>query len=119
MCRVRDVPVQPVYDIGEHSDLRIWRVAPLILRLLIFGFVERLVQRFVVRDTHPLVLFYLVGGLLLIPGLVFGTYLFVYRILVGPVAAVSALFATFVVLTGLNFLMFALWFDMDANRELR
>lgn len=116
---VRDVPVKPVYNVGEKSGIRIWRVIPTISLLLLRGFLNRLFEKFVVRDAHPLVLFYIVGTLSFIPGFLFGLYLVLYRIFAGPVAPTSALFAMFLIMFGLNFLMFALWFDMDANRHLR
>ncbi|HEX2906163.1 MAG TPA: glycosyltransferase family 2 protein [Phototrophicaceae bacterium] len=116
---VRDVPVKPVYNIGEKSGIRIWRVIPTISLLLLRGFIQRLFQKFIVRDSHPLVLFYFFGGLTFFPGLLFGLYLFFYRLLVGPVAPTTALFPMFLIMFGLNFLMFAMWFDMDYNRHLR
>ncbi len=116
---VRDVPVKPVYNVGEKSGIRIWRVIPTISLLLLRGFLTRLFEKFVVRDAHPLVLFYIVGTLSFIPGFLLGVYLVLYRIVAGPVAPTSALFAMFLIMFGLNFLMFALWFDMDANRHLR
>lgn len=118
--RVRDVPVKAVYDIGEESGIRIWRVIPRISWLLFRGFTSRLFNKYVVRDAHPLVLFYLMGMMTFLPGVFFGLYLVVIRIFVGhDVAPTSALFAMFLVLFGLNFLMFALWFDMDYNKHLR
>lgn len=117
--RVRDIPVKPVYNIGEKSGLRIWRVIPSISLLLLRGFFWRIFHKFVVRDAHPLVLFYLFGLLTFIPGLLLGVYFLLYRLFSGPVAPTSALFAMFLILFGLNFLMFALWFDMDSNRHLR
>ncbi|NWG17729.1 MAG: glycosyltransferase family 2 protein [Chloroflexi bacterium] len=116
---VRDVPVKPVYNIGERSGIRIWRVIPTISLLLLRGFIQRMFQKFVVRDSHPLVLFYLFGTLTFFPGMILGFYLFFYRLLVGPVAATSGLFAMFLIMFGLNFLMFAMWFDMDYSRNLR
>lgn len=116
---VRDVPVKPVYNVGEKSGIRIWRVIPTISLLLLRGFLNRLFEKFVVRDAHPLVLFYIVGTLSFIPGMLMGFYLLLYRIFAGPVAPTSALFVMFLIMFGLNFLMFALWFDMDANRHLR
>lgn len=117
--RVRDVPVSPVYNIGEQSGIRIWRVIPTISLLLLRGFFTRLWEKYVIRDAHPLILFYFFGLLCFVPGMLFGTYLFFTRLFVGPVAATSALFAMFLVMFGLNFLLFALWFDMDLNRDLR
>ena len=117
--RVKDVPVRPVYNVGEKSGIRIWRVIPSISLLLLRGFLLRLFQKYVVRDAHPMVLFYLFGVLSLVPGFIFGAYLFFYRLFVGAVSPTSALFAMFLVMFGLNFLMFALWFDMSENRHLR
>jgi hypothetical protein len=50
---------------------------------------------------------------------VFGCYLLVYRILTGPVAATSALLAAFFAISGLQSLFFAMWFDMEYNKELK
>ncbi|MBN8592638.1 MAG: glycosyltransferase family 2 protein [Anaerolineae bacterium] len=117
--RVADVPVRPVYGIGEKSGIKIWRVIPTISRLLLRGFIWRLFHKYIVRDAHPLVLFYLFGTLTFVPGIVFGLWLVIYRLFVGNVAPTSALFAMFLTMFGLNFLMFALWFDMDSNRDLK
>ena len=116
--RVLDVPVAPIYNIGEQSGIRIPRVILPITGLLLRGFIYRLIQKFVIRDAHPLVFFYFFGTFSFIPGLLFGFYLLIYRLLVGPVAATSGLFAMFLVLFGLNFLLFAMWFDMDYNRRI-
>lgn len=116
---VADIPVKPVYGIGEKSGIRIWRVIPSISLLLLRGFIRRLFFKYIVRDAHPLVLFYFFGTLTFIPGLIFGLALLYYRLFRGNVASTSALFAMFLVMFGLNFLMFALWFDMDANKHLK
>lgn len=118
-CRVRDVPVRPVYNIGERSGIRIWRVIPTISVLLLRSFVSRLFHKYIVRDSHPLVLFYLFGTLTFVPGLLLGLYLVAYRLFVGSVVSTSAMFAMFLTMFGLNFLMFAMWFDMDYNRHLK
>ena len=112
-------PIKPIYNIGEKSGIRIWKVMPTISMILLRGFFDRMIQKYIIRDTHPLILFYFVGLLTFWPGIAFGLYLFAHRILVGPVEATSALFAMFMTMFGLNFLMFALWFDMDDNRRLR
>jgi glycosyltransferase involved in cell wall biosynthesis len=117
--RVRDVPVTPVYDIGEDSGVRPMRMIPKLSWLLSKLFVYRMWQKYVIRDFHPLVFFYGMGLALFVPGALFGLYLFVYRLLVGPIAPTSALFAVFLFVTGLQSLFFAMWFDMESNRELR
>lgn len=117
--RVRDVPVKPVYDIGEDSGVRPIRMIPRLSWLLFRLFLYRMWQKYVIRDFHPLVFFYAMGTGLLVPGAAFGLYLFLYRLFVGPIAATSALFAVFLFVTGLQSLFFAMWFDMDYNNDLR
>jgi hypothetical protein len=41
------------------------------------------------------------------------------RVISGPIAETSALFAAFLTITGLQFLLFAMWFDMESNKFLR
>jgi len=117
--RVTDVPVTPVYGIGERSGMKIYKVVFTLSFLLMKLFLWRLKEKYVIRDFHPLVLFYLMGFVLTPIGIVFGFYLLVYRIFVGPVAATSALFAAFFAISGLQSLFFAMWFDMEYNKELK
>jgi glycosyltransferase involved in cell wall biosynthesis len=117
--RVRDVPVNPVYGIGERSGMRIYRVVFTLSFLLLKLFLWRVKEKYIIRDFHPLVLFYLLGVILTPIGMVFGLYLLLYRILAGPVAATSALFAAFFAISGLQSLFFAMWFDMEYNKELK
>lgn len=117
--RVRDVSVNPIYGIGEQSGIRIYRVVFTLSLLLLKLFLWRLKEKYVIRDFHPLVLFYLLGFVLTPIGVIFGCYLLIFRIFVGPVAATSALFAAFFAISGLQSLFFAMWFDMEYNKELK
>jgi glycosyltransferase involved in cell wall biosynthesis len=117
--RVRDVSIRPVYNIGEVSGIRLRKVIPTISWLLLRDFCWRLVEKYILRDFHPLVFFYCMGLTLFPGGAVFGLYLMVYRVFVGPVATTSALFAAFLIISGLQSLFFAMWFDMDYNRHLK
>ena len=117
--RVRDVPVRPVYGIGEVSGVRPILLIPRLVWLLFRLFFHRMLHKYVIRDFHPLLFFYFSGLILLPTGIGLGSYLLVRRILVGPVAGTSALLAAFLVITGLQFIFFAMWFDMDYNKDLR
>ena len=79
----------------------------------------RLKEKYIIRDFHPLVFFYCMGLTLFPAGSIFGLYLFLYRLLVGTVAITSALFAAFLIISGLQSLFFAMWFDMDYNKHLK
>ncbi|MFH1136469.1 MAG: glycosyltransferase family 2 protein [Pseudomonadota bacterium] len=117
--RVKDVPIRPVYNIGEVSGIKLKKVVPTISKLLWRCFWRRMLEKYVIRDFHPLVFFYFLAFILLPSGTLAGGYLFLYRLFVGPVQATSALFAAFLIISGLQFLFFAMWFDMEYNRGLK
>lgn len=117
--RVQDVTVRPVYNIGERSGIKPLRMIPRLSWLLWRLFSYRMLQKYVIRDFHPLLFFYALGLVLFPSGALLGFYLFVYRLTAGPVAGTTALFAAFLIITGLQFLFFAMWFDMDYNKNLR
>ncbi len=117
--KVRDVSVRPVYNIGERSGIRLTSVIPKVSWLLLKGFVRRMIEKYVIRDFHPLIFFYLMGLTLTPAGGLFGLYLVLIRLLGHSVAATSALFAVFFVISGFQSLFFAMWFDMEYNRNLK
>jgi glycosyltransferase involved in cell wall biosynthesis len=117
--RVKDVEVRPVYGIGERSGIRIWKDGPFITILLLRGFFKRLAGKYIIKDFHPLVFFYFMGLILFPAGVLSGLYLLYFRAFVGPVAATSALFSVFLFVSGLQSLFFAMWFDMEYNKDLK
>ena len=80
-ARVRDVPSRPVYGVGERSGIRLRKVVPRISWLLVKAFFWRLREKYVIRDFHPLVFFYLFGIVMGLAGLGLGIALIVLRIL--------------------------------------
>jgi glycosyltransferase involved in cell wall biosynthesis len=117
--RVCDVPIRPIYNIGEESGIRLYNVIPKMSWLLVKCFFWRLKEKYIIRDFHPLIFFYLAGLTLFPAGVLFGLYLVIYRIMSGPVAPTTALFAMFLSVSGLQFLLFAMSFDSERNRDLR
>lgn len=117
--RVRDISVTPVYDIGEKSGLKPLHMIPKLSWLITRMFFYRMLHKYVIKDFHPLVFFYLTGLTLLPLGTLFGIYLLFIRFFSGPVASTSAMFAGFLTITGLQFLLFAMFFDMESNKHLK
>jgi glycosyltransferase involved in cell wall biosynthesis len=118
--RVRDVPVKPVYNIGEDSGVRPLWMIPRLSWLLFMLFLYRMWQKYVVRDFHPLLFFYALAFLLLVVSVPLGVRVF-YRWLVlrTQIPAINALAWMSSMIAGLQSLFFAMWFDMEYNRELR
>ena len=117
--RVCDVSIRPVYNIGEVSGIRLSRVVTSISRLLVASFFKRLLHKYVIRDFHPLIFFYSLGLVAFPTGVLSGVYLLLYRFATGPVSVTSALFSVFLAISGLQFLLFAMWFDMESNKHLK
>lgn len=117
--RVKDVPVTPVYNIGERSGIRLWKFIPKLSWLLAKCFFWRMKEKYVIRDFHPLVFFYgLAFSLLGMSLLLFGRLLLSWWIN-GTIPKINALALMFSGITGLQSLFFAMWFDMEYNKSLR
>jgi len=117
--RVRDVTIRPIYNVGERSGIKPLRMIPRLSWLMFRLFLDRMGMKYVIRDFHPLLFFYAIGLILFPTGFLFGVYLILVRLFSGPVAGTSAIFAALMVLSGLQFLLFAMWFDMDHNKSLK
>ena len=75
-------------------------------------------EKYVIRDFHPLVFFYAFGFLMTLLGLGLGSR-------GGPAGHGNAVSVGTVVLVALllifgsQFTLFAMWFDMESNKDLR
>jgi glycosyltransferase involved in cell wall biosynthesis len=118
-ARVRDVPSRPVYGVGERSGIKLHKVVPRISWLLWKAFFWRLRERYVIRDFHPLVFFYVFGLLMGLAGLALGTALVVLRILGHSITAATGVLVALLLIFGSQFTLFAMWFDMESNKDLR
>jgi glycosyltransferase involved in cell wall biosynthesis len=118
-ARVRDVPSRPVYGVGESSGIRLRKVVPAISWLLTKAFFWRMREKYVIRDFHPLVFFYVFGLLFSLIGLVLGVTVTVLRILGNELTVATVVLVALLLMMGLLFMLFAMLFDMESNRELR
>ncbi len=118
-ARVRDVPSRPIYDVGERSGIRLRSVVPRISWLLFKGFWWRMGQKYVIRDFHPLVFFYVFGVLMLSVGFVLGLVELILRIAGNAITPASIVLVAVLLIAGLQMTLFAMWFDMEANKDLR
>lgn len=116
---VKDVPVKPVYNIGEKSGIKIRKVIFTIPYLLFKLFIWRMKEKYVIRNFHPLVFFYILGI-----GFSFATVLLFIRLFymwyeTGLIPKVNALASMFSFMSASLFILFAMWFDMEANKDLK
>jgi glycosyltransferase involved in cell wall biosynthesis len=118
-ARVRDFPSRPVYGVGERSGIRYRHVVPRISWLLVKAFFWRMREKYVIRDFHPLVLFYALGFVSTLVGFVLGCVELGYRIAGYQVSVGTVVLIALLLISGSQFTLFAMWFDMESNKDLR
>jgi glycosyltransferase involved in cell wall biosynthesis len=117
--RVRDVPIRPVYNIGEVSGIRLPRVIPTLAWLLVKCYLWRMKEKYIIRDFHPLIFFLVMGLILTGGGLLLGGYIVFLRLHSGQLSPNAAIFDAFCLIMGMQMLFFAMWMDMEHNKGLK
>lgn len=117
--RVADVAVEPVYNVGEKSGIKITNVVFSITWLLIKMFLWRIKEKYIIRDFHPLIFFYFFGFFFGLLTIVLFIRMFYYWYVIHHILSINALAAMFSFMSSNLFTLFAMWFDMEANKELK
>ena len=117
--RVRDVPIRPVYDVGEKSGIRLPRVIPTLSWLLFKCYFWRMKEKYIIRDFHPLVFFLAFGLAVFGLGFGLGAYALYFRLTQGSLAPNLVIFSSFCMIIGVQMIFFAMWMDMEHNKGLR
>lgn len=115
--KVKDVPRSSIYLKGERqSQIKGLRYALKVSPMLLRGFFWRLITKYIYRDFHPLVFFYFAGLVLFPFGVFYGLYL-VYQQIAGiGVSGPRAILCALSLIMGLQFLLFAMLFDMQESK---
>ncbi|MEX2646115.1 MAG: hypothetical protein WD249_07635, partial [Gaiellaceae bacterium] len=71
------------------------------------------------RDFHPLVFFYALGILMTLVGLGLGIAEVVLRAMGNDVSVGTVVLVALLLIAGSQFTLFAMWFDMESNKDLR
>jgi glycosyltransferase involved in cell wall biosynthesis len=117
--RVKDIPTKPVYNVGEKSKLQVKKVLLPMSWLLFKLFLWRLKEKYVIRDFHPLVLFYGLGFLFAGLTAVFLTRLIYKWIMTSIIPEITLLMLLFALATSLQSFFFAMFFDQENNKNLK
>ncbi len=117
--RVRDIVTKPVYNVGEKSSMKVWKVVFTISWLLLKLFFFRLKEKHLIRDFHPLVFFYFSGFILQLLSIPLMARFIYFWIVYDHIPKVNFLAWMFTVIMSVQFILFAMWFDMDSNKHLK
>ncbi|MFC1729238.1 glycosyltransferase family 2 protein [candidate division KSB1 bacterium] len=113
---VKDIPRRAIYLEGERqSQIKGFKYALKVSPMLLRGFFWRLVVKYIFRDFHPLIFFYIMGLTLFPLGVLYGLYLVYAQIAGIGVSGPRAVLATLLITTGLQFLLFAMLFDSQES----
>tara|TARA_Y100001968_G_C19435412_1_gene759362 strand:+ start:1978 stop:2937 length:960 start_codon:yes stop_codon:yes gene_type:complete len=117
--KTKDVPRTAIYLKGERqSQIKglsyAIRVSPMILK----GFLWRLKFKYLYLNFHPLVLFYYCAFVFLPIGIFNGFYLILKEFYFKTgVSGPQAIFCALMMIMGLQFLLFAMFFDMEESKN--
>ncbi len=117
--KVRDIPIKPVYNIGEKSGIKIRKVVFTISYLLLKKFLWRMKEKYIIRDFHPLIFFYIMGFFFFLLTIVLSTRLVYFLITTGSLPPINTLTMLFSFMSSALFTLFAMWFDMESNKDLK
>jgi len=117
--KVRDIPIKPVYNVGEKSHIKIRKVIFTIPWLLLKCFLYRMKEKYIIRDFHPLIFFYFFGCIFKLGTLLLFIRLFYKWFTDGKIPPMNALAAMFCFIAAIQFMLFAMWFDMECNKDLK
>jgi len=118
-CKVRDVEVRPVYGeakSGIKSVTYIPRVSYLLLRL----YLRRIIRKYLVREFHPLIFFYLFSfvNIIIISTLLLARFFYMY-LNYGELPETTMTILFFSLMIGFLSFFFGMWMDMEDNKSLR
>ncbi len=116
---IKEVPIKPIYDVGEQSKMKIFKVIPRISWLLFRLFWVRIYKKYLFRDFHPLFLLYHLAIVLLLFNIPY--VLAALTDLFGgqKISTNSFIAFMFLGITGFQSLFFAMWMDMMDNQKLQ
>lgn len=117
-AKVVDVEVRPVY--GEaKTKIRLTSYVPRISVLLVRLYIKRMVYKYLVREFHPLIFFYLLSFVNLFIISTPLTLRFFYKYAqYGLVPRTTLMILTFSFMMGFFSFFFGMWLDMEENRRL-
>lgn len=117
--RVKEVMIKPVYNVGESSKMRIRKVVPSISWLLLRSFFKRLWKKYLIQDFHPIFIFYHLSFILFIFSSFYALKILKIKFYTDRLVNDATVLAfAFFALTAVQFLLFAMWMDIQDNEKL-
>lgn len=117
-CTIKEVEIKPIYNIGEESKMKIFKVIPRVSYLLFKSFFKRLWGKYLFRDFHPLFLLYNMSFVLFGLSMPFAIKIFNILMCGAKLNPFTFLAFLFLFFTGFQAFLFAMWMDIQDNQRL-
>ena len=118
-CTIREIVIKPVYNVGEQSKMKVFKVIPKISFLLLKSFFKRLWVKYFFKDFHPLFLFYNLAMLLGLFAAIYGVKIaYLWITLIREISTQTLLAFLFLSVTSLQMFFFGMWLDIQDNQRL-
>ncbi len=117
-CTIKEIRIKPIYNIGEESKMKVFKVIPRVSFLLLKLFFQRLWAKYLFRDFHPLFLLYNMAFILGFATIPFAIK--ITRIIISGQEAnpLTILAFFFLFISSFQSLLFAMWMDIQDNDRL-
>lgn len=117
-CSLKEVTIKPVYRVGEQSKMKVAKVIRRVSWLLFKLFFKRLYTKYLIKDFHPLFLFYNISIILGIAAIPYAIKI-IASFVNGTVMSYEPILAfIFLFIGSFQALTFAMWMDILDNERL-
>jgi glycosyltransferase involved in cell wall biosynthesis/CheY-like chemotaxis protein len=106
------------YNIGEVSGIRYRTYILRLSRLLSKDFLWRMKEKYIILNFHPLVFFYFLGTLCVITSLFLGIFALYGKLVQMEPLFIRATLTLILLFIGSMFILFAMLFDMEQERNI-
>lgn len=117
-CTIKEIPIKPIYRVGEKSKMKIYKVIPRVSWLLFKSFFKRIWNKYFIRDFHPLAILYSFGLILLLFDIRYLAILYKYAFSETGIPETFLIKFIFLFISGMQFILFAMWMDIQDNERL-
>jgi len=118
-CSLREIEIKPIYNVGEKSKMKIFKVIPRVSWLLVKSFFKRLWIKYLFRDFHPLFIFYNLSFILTAMSIPFFIRILKYLIWGRSLADATLIAFIFLFIAAFQSYGFAMWMDIMDNERLQ
>ena len=118
-CTLREIPIKPVYAVGEQSKMKIAKVIPTVSWLLVKGYYTRIWKKYFINDFHPIFLLHIVSIVVCM-----ATLYFLALILWALHSALMISVGTYMGFVSLLIILLVswiaiMWMDVNENEDLQ